>query len=58
MLHYIAGNTDWMLAELDAINRKTWKIMTMHHCLHPRSGVDRKPENQIKNKEKQAEEAF
>lgn len=36
ILHYTPGIIDFMLAELEAAEQKTWKIMTMHHALYPR----------------------
>ena len=41
LLRYGAGITKWNAAELDEIDRKTWKIMTMNKDFHPKSDIDR-----------------
>ena len=40
-MRYSAGIVDWTKAELDEVDRKTRKMMTMHGMLHPRSNVCR-----------------
>ena len=32
---------DWTIAELEDLDRKTRKLMTAHHTLHPQSDIDR-----------------
>ena len=41
VIRYTAGIVDWTLAELDELDRKTRKLMTANHALHPQSDVDR-----------------
>lgn len=41
VIRYTAGVVDWTLAELEELDRKTRKTMTINHALHPRSDVDR-----------------
>ncbi|XP_053114534.1 uncharacterized protein LOC128328501 isoform X2 [Hemicordylus capensis] len=41
VIRYTAGIIDWTQAELEMLDRKTRKIMTINHALHPRSDVDR-----------------
>ncbi|XP_053166186.1 uncharacterized protein LOC128351082 [Hemicordylus capensis] len=41
VIRYTAGIIDWTQAELETLDRKTRKIMTINHALHPRSDVDR-----------------
>lgn len=40
-LQYTASIIDWTQAELDILDRKTRKLMTMNHFLHARSDIDR-----------------
>ena len=35
VIRYTAGIVDWTLAELDELDRKTRKLMTANHALHP-----------------------
>ena len=41
VVRYTAGIIDWTLAELEDLDRKTRKLMSAHHALHPQSDVDR-----------------
>ena len=41
MLRYSASFLDWTISELQEMDRRTRKLMTMHNALHPRSNVDR-----------------
>ena len=41
VIRYTAGIVDWTRAELDDLDRKTRKVMTANHALHPQSDVDR-----------------
>ena len=41
LVRYAAGIVNWTKAELDEIDRKTRKIMTIYRALHPRADVDR-----------------
>ena len=41
VIRYTAGIVDWTQAELDDLDRKTRKLMTANHALHPQSDVDR-----------------
>ena len=41
LLRYGAGIIKWTVGELDAMDRKTRKIMTINKELHPKSDVDR-----------------
>ena len=41
MIRYTAGIVDWTIAELEDLDRKTKKLMTAHHTLHPQSDIDR-----------------
>ena len=41
MIRYTAGIVDWTIAELEDLDRKTRKLMTAHHTLHPQSDIDR-----------------
>jgi len=38
---YGAGILSWRVHELNSLDRKTRKIMTMHGAFHPKSDVDR-----------------
>jgi len=38
---YTAGIINWRKDELEAIDRKTTKMMTIYNSLHPRADVDR-----------------
>ena len=40
-VRYTAGIVDWKVDELKNMDRKTRKIMTMNHALHPKADVDR-----------------
>ena len=40
-MRYGAGTVKWRKSELNEIDRKTRKVMTMNKELHPRSYVDR-----------------
>ena len=35
VIRYTAGIVDWTIAELEDLDRKTRKLMTAHHTLHP-----------------------
>ena len=41
IVRYTAEIIDWMQAELEDLDRKTRKLMSAHHALHPQSDVDR-----------------
>ena len=41
VIRYTAGVVDWTQAELEDLDRKTRKLMTANHALHPQSDVDR-----------------
>lgn len=41
VIRYTAGVVDWTQNELDELDRKTRKVMTANHALHPQSDVDR-----------------
>ena len=41
LLRYSAAFIDWNMAELEKLDRRTRKLMTMHGALHPKSDVDR-----------------
>ena len=41
VIRYTAGIVDWTIAELEDLDRKTRKLMTAHHTLHPQSDIDR-----------------
>ena len=41
VIRYTAGVIDWTRLELDDLDRKTRKLMTIHHAVHPQSDVDR-----------------
>ena len=41
LLRYSAAFVSWRKSELQAIDRKTRKLFTMHGALHPKSDVDR-----------------
>ena len=41
VIRYIVGIIDWTIAELEDLDRKTRKLMTVHHSLHPQSDIDR-----------------
>ena len=41
VVKYTAGIIDWTQAELEDLDRKTRKLMSAHHALHPQSDVDR-----------------
>ena len=41
VVRYTAGIIDWTQAELEDLDRKTRKLMSAHHALHPQSEVDR-----------------
>ena len=41
VIRYTAGIVDWTQAELEDFDRKTRKLMTANHALHPQSDVDR-----------------
>ena len=41
VIRYTAGIVDWTQAELEGLDRKTRKLMTANHALHPQSDVDR-----------------
>ena len=38
---YVAGITEWRKNELEVIDRKARKLLTMYGCLHPRADVDK-----------------
>ena len=37
---YTAGIIDWIQAELEDLDRKTRKLMSAHHALHPQSDLN------------------
>ena len=41
LMRYGAGIIDWKMSELEKMNRRTRKILTMNKELHPKSDVDR-----------------
>jgi hypothetical protein len=41
VIRYTAGIVDWTQVELEELDRKTRKLMTANHALHPQSDVDR-----------------
>ena len=41
VIRYTAGIVDWTIAELEDIDRKTRKLMTVHRTLHPQKDIDR-----------------
>ena len=41
IIRYTARIVDWTQAELEDLDRKTRKLMTANHALHPQSDVDR-----------------
>uniref|UniRef100_A0A803THT2 Reverse transcriptase domain-containing protein n=1 Tax=Anolis carolinensis TaxID=28377 RepID=A0A803THT2_ANOCA len=41
VIRYTAGIINWTQVELDNLDRKTRKLMTIHHSRHPRSDVER-----------------
>ena len=41
ILRYSAAFLDWTINDLQEMDRRTRKLMTMHNALHPRSNVDR-----------------
>ena len=41
VIRYTAGIVDWSIPELENLDRKTRKLMTTHHTLHPQSDIDR-----------------
>ena len=41
LLRYSAAFLDWRKSELQDLDRKTRKLLTMHNGLHPKSNVDR-----------------
>ena len=41
IFRYGAGILSWRVHELNSLDRKTRKIMTMHGAFHPKSDVDR-----------------
>ena len=41
LLRYSAAFLDWRKSELQDLDRKTRKLLTMHNGLHPNSNVDR-----------------
>ena len=41
VLRYSAAFLNWTKAELQEMDRRTRKLLTMHNGLHPRSNVDR-----------------
>ena len=41
VVRYTAGIIDWTQAELADLDRKTRKLMSAHHALHPQSEIDR-----------------
>ena len=41
LLRYSAAFLDWTKAEVEQLDRRTRKLMTMHNALHPKSNVDR-----------------
>ena len=41
VVRYAAGIVEWTKEELQIMDRKTRKLMTLHHALHPQADVDR-----------------
>ena len=41
VVRYTARIIDWIQAELEDLDRKTKKLMSAYHALHPQSDVDR-----------------
>ena len=41
LLRYSAAFLDWTKAEVEQLDRRTRKLMTMHNALHPKRNVDR-----------------
>ena len=41
MLRYSAAFLDWAINDLQEMDRRTRKVMTMHNALHPRGNIDR-----------------
>ena len=41
ILKYGAGVLEWRVDKLKGLDRKTWKLLTMHKGLHPKSDVNR-----------------
>ena len=41
LLRYGAGVLEWRVDKLKELDKKTWKVLTMHKGLHPKSDVDR-----------------
>ena len=41
LVRYTAGIINWRKDELEAMDRKTRKMMTIYNSLHPRADVDR-----------------
>ena len=41
LLRYAAGFINWTHGELEALDRRVCKLMTMHNALHPKSDIDR-----------------
>ena len=41
LLRYAAGFIDWTHGELEALDSRVCKLMTMHNVLHPKSNIDR-----------------
>ena len=41
VVRYTAGMIDWTQAELGDLDRKTRKLISAHHALHPQSDVDK-----------------
>jgi len=41
LVRYTAGIINWRKDELEAMDRKTRKMMTTYNSLHPRADVDR-----------------
>ena len=41
VVRYTAGIIDWTRAKLENLDRKTRKLMSAHHTLHPQSDKDR-----------------
>ena len=40
-MHYASGITNWRKDELEAMDRKTRKMMATYNSLHPRADMDR-----------------
>ena len=41
VVRYTTGIIDWTQAELEDLDRKTRKLISAHHSLHPQSDMDR-----------------